>query len=518
MQNRALYCRLAAALAVAALPLASLAGTPRDPAASRQIYSDIHERLDPGGDLMVIANIDGLVEKAMDAVREIAALAPAMPGEENPADMLAKVSDFLKRNGFYAIKGVGMSVVPRTDGLNAVKTFVARDAAAARLPLWLALVGGSPSTMKIHAYLPKDTVLVRSGTADLRALWQLVRAGVTEIGGSEASSGMDRALAMATAQAGVSTDALIQSIAPEGAISIQLSSTATVSIPLDGTQAISIPAPSLLLVTAVNDSTIIDTVKQAFAQNLQMPLPEVRLGDATVYTIPFPIPAPFPMQLTLATHGNTLLIGTTSAVVTDALEAATKGGGLNSQPEFTAAFPAATPNSGILFISSRLGQALKTARDQMLGQMPVGSEELAAFNQMRNLIDQNLDTRTAFAFYNLRTGVLATGTSASGGQQLVGSMVAAPAGMMAAIAIPSFVKARSTARQNACINNLRQIDSAKEQWAMVENKNNGDPVDEAGVAAYIKGNAIPACPQGGTYTIGPIGTAPTCSHPGHGLQ
>ncbi len=507
------------ALAFATLPLTASAATPRDPAASLQVYNTIHERLDAGGDLMVIANVAGLAEKAMNAIRGFAAIAPSVPGEANtPAATLANVSDFLKRNGFYAVKGIGMSVVPRADGMNTIKTFVARDAEAARLPLWLALVGGAPSAMKVHAYLPKDTVLARSGTADWGALWQLVRGGVTEIGGSEASGGFDAALAMFAAQVGVSPEVLIQSVAPEGVLSIQLSSTETVTIPLEGTSGATIPAPSLLLVTAVKDSTIIDTVKKAFAQKLEMPLPEVRLGDATVYNIPFPIPSPFPMQLTLATHGNYLLIGTTSAVVTDALNAATSGGGLKTEPEFAAAFPAATPNNGILFVGSRLGDSFKIVRDQMLSQMPAGGEEQAVLNQIRSLMDQNLDTRSAFTFHNLRTGVQASGTSASGGQQLVGSMFVAPMGLMAGIAIPSFVKARSTAQKNACINNLRQIDSAKEQWAMAENKNDGDSVDEAGAAAYIKGNAIPTCPQGGTYTLGTIGEEPTCSHPGHSLQ
>jgi len=508
---------LSTALAVSLLPLAASAATPRDPAASLHVYNDIHARLDTRGDLILIPNVDGLVEKAMDAIRSIAAIAPVMPGEANtPAATLAKVSVFLKQNGFYAVKGIGMSVVPRADGINKIKTFVARDAEAARLPLWLALVGGAPSAMKVHAYLPKDTVLVRSGTADMRALWKLVRSGATEIGGSEASGGMDMGLAMFTAKVGVSPEVLIQSIVPEGFLSIQLSSSSTVTIPMEGTAGATIPAPSLLLVTAVKDSTIIDTVKKAFAQNLQTPLPEVRLGDATVYNIPFPVPAPFPMQLTLATHGNYLLIGTTSSAVTDALDAATKGGGLKTEAEFASAFPAATTNNGILFVSSRLGQAFKTVQDQMFAQMPAGGGETAMFTQVRSLMDQNLDTRTAFTFYNLRNGVQASGTSASGGQQLVGSMFIAPMGMMAAIAIPSFVKARSTAQQNSCINNLRMIDSAKEQWAMAENKADGDPVDEAGIAAYLR-DGIPTCPQGGTYTLNPIGQEPTCSHPGHGL-
>lgn len=90
-------------------------------------------------------------------------------------------------------------------------------------------------------------------------------------------------------------------------------------------------------------------------------------------------------------------------------------------------------------------------------------------------------------------------------------IVVAIIGLLAAIAIPSFVKARNTSRQNSCINNLRQIDSGKEQWAMAANKNDGDAVDTTTVNEYIKGGATPVCPANGTYTYNVIGTDPGCS-------
>jgi len=45
-------------------------------------------------------------------------------------------------------------------------------------------------------------------------------------------------------------------------------------------------------------------------------------------------------------------------------------------------------------------------------------------------------------------------------------IVVAIIGLLAAIAIPSFIKARTESQKNACINNLRQVESAKEQWAL----------------------------------------------------
>lgn len=97
-------------------------------------------------------------------------------------------------------------------------------------------------------------------------------------------------------------------------------------------------------------------------------------------------------------------------------------------------------------------------------------------------------------------------------------IVVAIIGLLAAIAIPNFSKARSTAQRNACINNLRQIDGAKELWATENRKSDGDVPSDADVAAYIKGNAMPLCPANGQYTVGPISKNPTCDVPGHTLE
>ena len=64
---------------------------------------------------------------------------------------------------------------------------------------------------------------------------------------------------------------------------------------------------------------------------------------------------------------------------------------------------------------------------------------------------------------------------------------------------------------DACINHLRQIDGAKQQWAIEKGKTNGSPVTAADIAAYVKKDAF-QCPSGGTYVVGAIGEDPTCSY------
>ena len=94
-------------------------------------------------------------------------------------------------------------------------------------------------------------------------------------------------------------------------------------------------------------------------------------------------------------------------------------------------------------------------------------------------------------------------------------IVVAIIGLLAAIAIPNFVKARASAQANACINNLRQIDGAAQQWALEKGQSTGASITFPGdLTPYIKLNSsssIPPCPAGGTYNDAKVGGNPTCS-------
>ncbi len=96
-------------------------------------------------------------------------------------------------------------------------------------------------------------------------------------------------------------------------------------------------------------------------------------------------------------------------------------------------------------------------------------------------------------------------------------IVVAIIGLLAAIAVPNFVQARTTARTNACINNLRIIDAAKQQWALENNQADTATPTAANLNAYIKGTtAIVTCPADAadtfatSYTIGAVNTNPVC--------
>jgi prepilin-type N-terminal cleavage/methylation domain-containing protein len=98
-------------------------------------------------------------------------------------------------------------------------------------------------------------------------------------------------------------------------------------------------------------------------------------------------------------------------------------------------------------------------------------------------------------------------------------IVVAIIGLLAAIAIPNFVRARTTAQTNACINNLRIIDGAKGQWALEQHKQNTDTPAGTDIQPYMgHGSAgeLPCCPNDSaqafatSYQPNNVGTKPAC--------
>ena len=92
-------------------------------------------------------------------------------------------------------------------------------------------------------------------------------------------------------------------------------------------------------------------------------------------------------------------------------------------------------------------------------------------------------------------------------------IVVAIIGIIIAIAIPSFIRARETSRSRACQENLAKIDGAKEQYALDENLGQDGAVamsDLVGATLYLKRE--PECPADGAYTVNNIGTDPACDY------
>lgn len=86
--------------------------------------------------------------------------------------------------------------------------------------------------------------------------------------------------------------------------------------------------------------------------------------------------------------------------------------------------------------------------------------------------------------------------------------------ILIAIAIPNWMHARDSARSKSCCQNLRQIDTAKEQWGMTAGVPlTAEPEPSDLVTEYMKGteDTLPVCPSGGTYGINNLASPPSCT-------
>ena len=85
-------------------------------------------------------------------------------------------------------------------------------------------------------------------------------------------------------------------------------------------------------------------------------------------------------------------------------------------------------------------------------------------------------------------------------------------GLLAAVAVPNFIQTRNYSRSSICINNLRLIDAAKEQYALEWSLQAGTATTSTDCTPYLKQNTFPVCPGTPTaYATNAIGFYPTCA-------
>jgi prepilin-type N-terminal cleavage/methylation domain-containing protein len=99
-------------------------------------------------------------------------------------------------------------------------------------------------------------------------------------------------------------------------------------------------------------------------------------------------------------------------------------------------------------------------------------------------------------------------------------IVVAVIALLAVIAVPNFIKARTSAQVRACISNLKKLDYAKQQWALEFKRTETDVPTTANVTPYLNGGRMPPCPASGSYNLRRISRTPTCTLylTGHTLQ
>jgi len=490
----------------------SIAGSPEQ---VKQQFDSVMSQLDKGGDTLVVMNIDGLLDNAMGFIQNIAAAQAEHDSEAATAQaVIDRLRVFLNTNGLGAARAIGMSTVPRADGMTTLKMVVSRDTAAADLPLWRGMFGGAPRKLDSVGFVPEDAAVLSVRTVDVAAFWKMLRAGINQVAPPVTAAEFNKGLDQFCTKNTINLDQVMASLGDEIAFSVQLSKVNKIALPAANGKMTQMPEPSVLVVLKLKDNTLPAMIESQLMKN-EIPVVEQEVNGVKIRSVNLPIPAPFLIQPSYAVYKQYLVGGSSAKVVTDALAAFGNGKGFTASTEFKKAF-AGLPmvNNGIGYVSPRYMQMIM----EMMNSAGGHGEEKAVKEIMQALMGGQNGFSEAYVVMNQKNGILCQGVTSMSGRKMLASMTFAPVlGMGSAIAMPAFAKARTTARMNACINNLRMIDAAKDQWAMENNAKNGDEVKEDDIKGYLRGNAMPVCPQGGQYTIGTLGENPECSMHPNGL-
>jgi hypothetical protein len=167
------------------------------------------------------------------------------------------------------------------------------------------------------------------------------------------------------------------------------------------------------------------------------------------------------------------------------------------------------------FVSERFSRALLDLQSQAMNAAAAKNQSAAQSQWLQSLLGGHRPGCTYSVGAHTADGFLIVANGTQNGASFALIPAVAASGALAAIAIPNFVKARAVSQENACINNLRQIDAAKNEWALEKRKNLHAVPAKEDLLPYL--GKWPVCPVSGHYTIGPVGELPTCSVPGHRL-
>src|SRR5437016_4173312 len=88
-------------------------------------------------------------------------------------------------------------------------------------------------------------------------------------------------------------------------------------------------------------------------------------------------------------------------------------------------------------------------------------------------------------------------------------LIVAALTVVVAAFLPAFIRARTTPAMNYCVNTLRMLDGAKQQWVLENRRSPGDSVSWNDITPYLKMPLV--CSRGGTYILGRVGELPRCS-------
>ncbi|HSH94921.1 MAG TPA: hypothetical protein VK968_12300, partial [Roseimicrobium sp.] len=427
----------------------------------------------------------------------------------------------IRNSGLEDISGIGVSGIAREKGLHRTKVLAHHYPGKGTGFGW-SILGAQPHVLEGLNMLPSTTAFASFNDFDLVQIWNIIEKEIAAAGVPKARAAVDEFKSMTEKELGVSLDKLLASTGGELGFILTLDEAKKMPLPFKDSngQTMQIPEPGILFVIRVKDQTIFNLIDSKMPPNEQM----IKVDEPGLKMRTMPLPLPFPLRPTIAQADGYLFVASTDTLLREVLDVR-KGQkpGLKSTSEFTKlAEGIPLQGNGFTYMSKRFGRTWSeiqmVAMDMGAKSESAGSTDAFTKELMKKFVDPSSANMTFSVFTRTDYGWLSTAnTTQEPAKVLFATGFAFTTPMLAAIAIPNFVKARGTAQKNGCIANLRMIDGATQQWALEHKKKGSDGVDIKAIAEYMRGGTLPSCPAGGAYSTGKVDENPKCSIPGHEL-
>jgi hypothetical protein len=443
--------------------------------------------------------------------------AGAAESGEFPPETVAAFVELPKLLGLHEVKARGSSTIALPAGGFRSRWIVETTPAASGL-LWKLHGAAFDPSAEIRRLPPSAAAVGRfSLNAPLlrdEIIRFATRAGVPAEVIAEAQAGL--------AETGFPIDTLLEGIRSGVTFAICFNKEFTWNLPVPG--GFQTPETGIVFSIGDKDAVLTTFLRTVLAEEGPMVPLTLEVEGVTVSSLPIPAPVPTAVALQFAHADGRLLFATSPLLMQQLLQRV--GGKADAAHPLLARLGSDMPKQVVqLWVCDEqlpllVGKGVDSALENSpAGEMPGVGEMLGFYKGMINALSVTAVTsREGNLLHSVLLHDFPIASQGSGA-----NLMAAPAmvGMLAAIAVPAFSQARAQARGRAqevsCINNLRMIDSAKDQWAIENSKSTGDAVTGADIADYIRGG-VPVCPQGGEYKLNAIGEKPTCSVPGHSLD
>ena len=480
-------------------------------------FNEVTSQLDPGGNFYMYLSTAQWLDGLSSRVSGWQSSFDSMPQltDDNRTNMdkaFAAVTRIIKDSGIEDATGVGISSIETEPGYYRNK-FVLHHYPGKGQGFWN-LMGGSPHPLDGLNLLPANTAVAMFSDMDLPLLWSFVANETAQAGFPIAQDSVQAFPAQFEKQTQIKWDQFLNSLGGEMGIILTLNESNRVMLPIPAAPG-EIPEPGLAIVLKVKDDTIFNRIDKELKKNSQVV--SVDNPGLKMRTMPIPLPLPIELRPTAASAGGYLLIGSSDKLIEEV--AAVQRGekpGLKSTAEFKhLSHDIPDQGNSFSFISETFGRTLRDFQTQAITNAGAENKSAAQTQWLQTMLGQHNVVCSYSVGANTENGFVIVGYGTQSGANLVLLPAVAISGMMAAVAVPNFVKARATSQKNACINNLRQIDAAKQQWALENNKASDAVPSKADLKPYLK--KWPVCSEGGTYTIGAMNEPPTCSISGHRL-